>query len=132
MAWLLLTLLGYPGSSSQQRERGGCRRVGPRRPGWGGMALSLCGRDPRQEPAKLTPPALVVVVAGGRRAGPAAVRECGPNSPSLSQHICTWFTVNESPVLMNRVRAPLPPWPLAGHPDTEPDTTHPWNALPAG
>ena len=85
-----------------------------------------------QEPAKLTPPALVVVVAGGRRAGPAAVCECGPNSPSLSQHICTWFTVNESPVLMNRLRAPLPPWALAGHPDTEPATTHPWNALPAG
>ena len=85
-----------------------------------------------QEAAKLTPPALVMVVAGGRRAGPTAVCECGPDSPSPSQHICTWFTVNESPVLMNRARAPLPPWPLAGHPDTEAGATHPQNAPQTG
>ena len=38
VAWLLLTLLGYPGSSSQQRGRGKCQGVGPRHPGWGGIA----------------------------------------------------------------------------------------------
>lgn len=45
VAWLLLTLLGYPGSSSQQCGRGRCQGVGPRLPGWGGMAPCLCGRD---------------------------------------------------------------------------------------
>lgn len=77
-----------------------------------------------QEAAKLPLPALVVV-AGRRRVGPAAVCKCGPNSPSPSQHICTWFTVNESPVLMNWARAPLPPWSLAGHPDrSSPDLSY--------
>lgn len=41
VAWLLLTLLGYPGSSSQQCGRGRCQGVGPRRPCWGGMAPRL-------------------------------------------------------------------------------------------
>lgn len=34
--------------------------------------------------------------------------------PTPPQHICTWFTVNESPVLMNQVWAPFPSCPGSG------------------
>lgn len=123
VAWLLLTVLGYPGRSSWQCGRGGCPGVGHRHPGWGGMVSHQCRPlGSCLEAAELTPPAQGVA-AGGKRAVPAVVCECGPDSPSSSRHICTWFTVNESPVLMNWARAPLPPGPLAWHPDTEPGAT---------
>lgn len=43
VAWLLLTVLGYPGRSSWQCGRDGCQGVGHRHPGWGGMVSHQCG-----------------------------------------------------------------------------------------
>lgn len=70
-----------------------------------------------QEAAKLTPPALAWWWLAEGGAGPAAVWECGPDPPlhpTPPQHICTWFTVNESPVLMNQAWAPFPSCPGTG------------------